>query len=306
MTYNPADHSPMVPGLAAAIAILITVAVAACETGFEPFADSGRSFTLLGFLDTDADTQFVRVIPLRPVVDRLFSPEIDAVVRSIDLTSGQTTAWRDSLVRFPDSTYGHVFWAPLQAAPEHEYRFEVERSDGALAWAQTRVPARPGHPDSVYGALNETADFAPLFWPGVTEVIEADVRYDITPIDCNTLFPARRIDRRILYQGSARGTRSAGEEWRFDLDLWNDRDTLAAMAGKPFSFCARLNGLWVRLASPSAEFDPPGGVWDREVLIQPGTISNVSGGLGFVGSVARTTVPWELLPSTLGELQYNF
>ena len=290
MTHKSADHSVTARSLVAVVALVTAVGVVACETSFEPFADSGLSFTLLGFLDTDADTQFVRVIPLRPVVDRIYSPEIDASVRSIDLANGQATAWRDSLVRFSDSTYGHVFWAPFRATPEHEYRIEVERSDGALTWAQTRVPLRPGHPDSVYGALNETADFAPLFWPGVTEVIEADVRYDITPFDCNTLFPARRIDRRILYQGRARGTRSAGDVWRFDLDLWNDRDTLAAMAGKPFSLCARLNGLWVRLASPSAEFDPPGGVWDREVLIQPGTISNVSGGLGFVGSVARTTV----------------
>lgn len=42
--------------------------------------------------------------------------------------------------------------------------------------------------------------------------------------------------------------------------------------------------------------DPPGGTWDREVLIQPGTISNVRGGLGFVGSVARNTVDWKLAP----------
>lgn len=283
------------------VVILAFVSLSACETALEPFAESDLNFTLLGFLDTDADTQFVRVVPLRPAVDRISDERLDASVRSVDQTAGETVTWTDSLVSFPDSTHGHVFWATFRAIPEHRYRFEVEARDGSMTWAETTVPPRPGNPDSVYGVLNERADFALIYWPGVEQVIDADVLYDAAQQGCfgkkgdgagKTALP--RIRHRIRYEGDERGVLTGGDTWRFEFDLWRDRDIMKGVFGADEPFCMNLYRLQVRLASPSDEFDPPGGIWDRELLIQPGTISNVTGGLGFVGSVARNSVDWNL------------
>ncbi len=182
--------------------------VAGCDSNFEPFTESGLHYTLLGYLDTDADTQFVRVVPFRPVVDRLYTEEIDAVLRSTDLDAGTSLVWQDSVVHFPDSSYGHVFWSRFRAAPGHKYRIEVERSDGSLTWAETVVPEQPADPDSVYGALNETADFAPLFWPGVDQVISADVLYDMSSLQLWDFdLPSSALGK-VCVPPSVRGRRS--------------------------------------------------------------------------------------------------
>jgi hypothetical protein len=280
--------------------MVLPLLLSACDTQFEPFADGESHFTILGYLDTDADTQFVRIEPLRPVIQRTGAP-IDATVRTIDLTSQTVDVWTDSLIQFSDASFGHVYWSEFQAVPTHTYRIEVERSDGALAWAETTVPERPGDPSAVYGALNENASYAPLFFPGVTEVVDADVLYDVT-VDTFCFVPPPstvRVVHRIRYGDDARGVRWGANEWRFDLDLWRDRDVLVELSGLSGETCGTVDGLWVRLATPSNEFLPPGGVWDREVLIQPGAFSNVEGGFGFFASVARQTVKWTLSRNAL-------
>jgi hypothetical protein len=42
----------------------------------------------------------------------------------------------------------------------------------------------------------------------------------------------------------------------------------------------------------SEDWRPPGGVFDPEVLIEPGTFSNVDRGFGFVGGAYRTGATW--------------
>lgn len=311
-TKSGADSSTRCANKRWVLCWVLLALLSGCESSFDPFAESDLHFTLLGYLDSDADAQFVRVIPYRPVVDRLKTAVIDASFRSIDLDTGASIVWSDSVVQFSDSSYGHVFWSRFRPVPGHKYRIEVERSDGGLTWAETLVPQHPVDPDSVYGALNESADFAPLYWPGVRNVIEADVLYDIGPYSCSTLQSPPPVDGRwafrIPYKGDFKGQIS-GNDWTIQLQLWSDQDSLKTRlrsVGAPArgQLCAYLYRLEVRLATPSAEFSPPGGIWDRELLIYPGTLSNVHGGLGFVGSVVRTSVDWTLAPIAQLSLGY--
>ena len=51
---------------AAALGLALVLLAGACDNTVQPFAeDADALFTLSGFLSTAADTQFVRVIPLR-------------------------------------------------------------------------------------------------------------------------------------------------------------------------------------------------------------------------------------------------
>ena len=43
-----------------------------------------------------------------------------------------------------------------------------------------------------------------------------------------------------------------------------------------------------------ANWDPPGGVFNPEVLAQPGAYSNVENGYGFFGSVGLYTEVWNV------------
>lgn len=290
------------------VALLATMAFG-CDASLEPFAETERAFTLLGYLDSDADTQFVRVVPLRRVVDRRQPVPIDATVRSLDLTTGEEVVWQDSLLRFADSTYGHIFWASFRPQPTHRYRLEVRRSDGAVSQAETTLPPIPDT-SAVYTLDNRSTFFQPLVWPGVHTVIDVDVRYRVNakpggiypPPDPP---PSTATEVRIRYEQDDRGSRQ-GDAWWTEFNLVEDlplvREALRAEGRS--SDLILLYSLSMRIAIPGEGWAPPDGIWDRDVLVQPGTFSNVDGGLGFWGAVTRVRVSYNLDQRTMNTLGY--
>src|SRR5690606_7524938 len=88
---------------------------------------------------------------------------------------------------------------------------------------------------------------------------------------------------------------------RITLDLRKDRltlDTLFTVRQYP------LLGAGVRITVLDEAFVPPGGVFDPDILVQPGTLSNVQNGFGFVGSVARYTAEWVFSDDAMERLDY--
>lgn len=278
------------------LAVVIAVVIGGCETSFEPFVEGEQYFTVMGYLDSAADTQFVRVVPVRRVLDRSQPVPIDAAVVTTDLTTGEQVAWRDSLFQFRDSTYGHVFWAAFRPEPEHRYRIEVQRSDGATTTAETTLPPL-ADTAGVHSVLNRGPFFQPLIWPGVTNVIDVDVRYivQVTAGPPTELF--------IRYVDDDRGSLRA-EGWWAEFHLAEDKKTLNDLYVIPGDDPIPLYSLSMRIAVPSADWQPPGGLWDPNVLVQPGTFSNVMNGLGFWGSVTRTCVEHQLDSHSMYVLGY--
>ena len=88
-----------------------------------------------------------------------------------------------------------------------------------------------------------------------------------------------------------------------DLDLVRDRDTLDTMVSLNAS--TALAGLGMTITVLDEAFVPPGGEFDLETLVQPGTFSNVENGFGFIGSVGRFSVEWLVADTTASILRYN-
>ena len=105
-------------------------------------------FSVFGYLDLAADTQWIRVTPIRQNI-RPDSAAIDAVVTLEHAGSGRVVTLRDSLFRFADpdvagsSAWVHNFWTTEPLEPEATYRLRVERSDGAATTAVVEMPAEP-------------------------------------------------------------------------------------------------------------------------------------------------------------------
>jgi hypothetical protein len=247
-----------------------------CEEVVDPADTTHRVFTVYGHFDPTRDEQAVRVFEIENVL-KVTKPEpIDARVFSTDLSGGERIEWEDAITRFADSTYGHVFHAPFTAHYERTYKLEVERSDGRKAEAVATVPpqteAEIEEPDSLDFDLIGHA-----FWPQAPSLIYIRVEYlsNIGTFTVHYLPRSEEVDggRRIEFRFRA-DTRPILEAARFEDD--------------PVYF----RGVVFRAVVASEDWVAPDGAFDANFLVEPGTLTNVSDGFGFVGAGYDTAVFW--------------
>jgi hypothetical protein len=146
-------------------ACLCVAMAAACDDSFEPIAPSALAFSVFGYLDASADTQWIRVMPLRPV--RVTAPEaLGATVMLEQLGTGRLITLRDSLVRLwhpsdPDlgseGSFVHDFWTTDEIEPGTTYRFSARREGTEPAEAVVAIP----RDYEVEVAINQS----PIDWP---------------------------------------------------------------------------------------------------------------------------------------------
>lgn len=139
---------PLLRWLGAALVLLF---VTACDESITPISgEVDGYYTINGYLDVDADTQFVRVTPVRFQFERFLAGPLDARVFTRDLSTGDETTWRDSIITLEDGTTDHLFHSTMPVLPGETYEFVIERPDGITASTQQDVPpVRPVLPRNV-------------------------------------------------------------------------------------------------------------------------------------------------------------
>jgi hypothetical protein len=278
------------------------LALGGCEEEVDPFIEGDFYYSIYGYLDTAADTQYVRVVPISDRVGESEGLE-GAVVRSVRLADGETVVWRDSLVTFRDGSTGTVFYAPVQIFPGYSYRFEVERSDGATTSAQTDVPA----PQQVeVGSVTAGNTRQTVRWPGITSPpFRAEVWYRFRNRDPRRPFQEIVLTYAIDIERTTGRTSPQGG-WQLDVLLSDDYELVRERLGFAREDPPTLLAVGMRLADRDAQWVPPGGRFDSEVLVQPGLFSNVENGFGFLGSVNNASAEWTLSESATNALGYAF
>ena len=253
------------------LGVLLVLAIGSlgCEETITPPSRTDAVFTIYGLFNPKSDTQAVRVYTVENLLDVTKPEPIDAVVTSVDLTTGETRVWADSLVKFIRGPFGHIFYSPFKAEFEHRYRIEVDRSDGAHVEVTTTVP--------------------PLSEP---EVKEPDP--DIFELITRVLWPnaPNLIDIKVVYHSNVgvlewdygdSSERTPGGRVvnvRFRADTRNIFFEAIPAGISP----VRLNRVEIRAVVADAEWVPPDGRFDPDVLVEPGTLTNVEGGFGFVSA----------------------
>lgn len=137
MSGRSSTYAPILP----LVVLLWTISIG-CESTFEPLKENDYVFSISGYLDATADTQWVRVMPVRDSL--LFEPSpIDATVTLDEIGSNKSTTMNDSLFSYLDGggSYAHVFWTTMDLLPEHTYRLTAERSDGMSSSAEVTIPS---------------------------------------------------------------------------------------------------------------------------------------------------------------------
>lgn len=293
---------------AALLCVFCCLTLLGCEEAVEPFTNTDRHFSVFGFLDPASDVQYLRVTPIRQLVDPPPPGPIDAQVTVTELETGRTIAWEDSVIIFEDGTAGHVFRGRFRPLHSYTYRLEVRRSDGITTSAETHVPAflqatvnPPSTSTLGNGVVRVRQEVA---WQGIDfRPFRVQVWYRFSGTQPGSAFR----DVPVTYSADNLG-RFDSDVWRVNVDLTEDQNFLREEFGVPGNeaFPFTLYGVGMQVTVPDAQWRPPGGVFDPEILIQPGTLSNVQNGFGFFGSVAQLNTEWTLSQETARLLGYPY
>ena len=271
-----------------------------CDTSVDPIVGTDRAFSLYGVLQPNADTQWVRVYPIEDRLAPTPSTPLNASITSTALETGQMLTWRDSVIQEPSGDNAHVFWQPFRVAYGRTYRLEATGPTGATQ-VEVDVPARAE-------LVLQPAEVTPtrvvmpmLVNNDVPRLLQLEVeyffRYDFTSTGGGEP-PTLRATR--SYDGAQQMTDGG---WRIPINLLGDflalRNRLEdANLWNPRYGLVMIN-MTLRLAVVNDEWNPPGGTFDADVLSQPGTMSNVENGFGFVGAGYRLEETWTPDPETL-------
>lgn len=263
---------------------------AGCENSVEPFADTTRHFAIYGFLDADADTQFVRVEATRPNLDNDADAGSDiSNVTTQNMGSGETVSWTDSAIVLDDGSPGLLYWAVFRPIPRDPYQIEVVRSDGATSSATTTVPAirsvDPLDPTRTFSGTIEQA----LIMENVARRPEAiTVNYDIG-------FPDGREPLRITLDYNVFGVPVPGG-WKIDVRLTRDRERINGRLGLPPTAVLHLHEISMTMRLLSADWPLVG---SREI------VNNVTDGFGYFGAAATHGVNWQVDSVIVRELGFE-
>lgn len=287
------------------VALLAAVTLwTGCEDTVNPFVEEDRYFTLFGYLDTATDQQYLRVIPLRTDFASLEAGEIDAAVTTVEVETGRTFTWRDSLITFDDGSSGHIFRADFQPVPGWTYDLTVARQDGKRAEASTTIPLVTGV-ELDDPTISVAAVFQKIRWDNVdfppfrVEVWYRFLNFSPTEPFLDAVIPYGNV-------GDLYGQVVQGDKWEVLVRLTADKEEVTKELGVSDDAEPFLMSVGMRLTMTSESWRPPDGVFDREVLVQPGTFSNVEGGFGFFGSVNQYTHEWTLEPNITSLIGYTY
>lgn len=288
-------------GLFVVCATMAISIVAGCEETVNPIIGSERPFTIWGYMDSGADTQYVRVFRIANSLGFDESTAIDASVASTDLTTGERVVWNHKTVYFDSVKTGHVFWSPFRAGYEHRYRLEVVRSDGAMSSAEASVPPKVDFQIEVEdGGL-----FVPIRISGnIPNLVGPRVIYhamNLPPMEAWP--PGTNVHPPVLHSVAVpygERLKRTNNGWLLTVNMLEDtsavRDDFEAnclVTSPQYS----APDIWLRsmefsvLAADSA-WQPPGGILDPNFLAAPGTFSNVKNGYGYFGAGESIRIHW--------------
>lgn len=265
------------------VVIAVLIVVAGCDTAVDPFQTSTNYFSIGGVIDASADTQFVRVTPLRRKVSIPAEP-LDAIVTTTDLVTGETVVWHDSLFTLHMGGVAHNVWSDFDFKPGRSYRFEVSAPEGRVSTAVVALP----------DTFPEIVIQIPMGSPTAT----------INVPDVEDL-----ADLRIIFCG--RESESASIQ-RVDIPLINrasryQEGFTTRVAAYDIAATAGLSRVyWIRILAMAAGPDwPDFDQLDGETLALHDSYSNVENGVGFLGGVTSRLAYWPKFQTPGDEACYD-
>lgn len=263
------------------LALFSVLLFTGCEETVAPVLETEKPFTMWGFLDPTTPSQQIRVFSIDGVLEQVSSDPLPARVSVVRQDTGTEVVLRDSLLAFPDGTFGHVFVGHVPVAFDTRYEVVASHPRGEESRATVFTPP-DASPAVVEIRHNRGFARVQIAWTDAPRLLGVRLVYYVNyqrPTDPEPIHVPV-----TLVSGDVVGSPSSGFAVVFDPS--EDFGTILQQefipAGRP-GFTVEVDSIDVRPFVASANWAPPGGQFDPELLVQPGTFSNVDNGFGFVG-----------------------
>jgi len=270
--------------LGAIFFIFIHIGFTACNETFNPFQENDRyTFSIYGFLDASADTQWVRVMPVRQSF--LLGPDpMDVTVTLEHLQpGGEITVMNDSLFYYGQNAYAWNYWTTMNLQPAQTYRLSAEMADGSVSSVTVTIPK--DFPDPVIEVdLEENEEY--VIVTGVRNLADVHSEHKLFHLlsDVVTLF-------NFKHHQDSLANFSQHDRHKILLNPGEPRDYLEIyIEENPYVVLQRE--VYVASAGPDWHFFPD--IFE-EVIQLPDGISNVENGVGYVAGIISKRIPWEML-----------
>ncbi len=289
------------------------------ETIIDPFSDRDAYFTIYGYVAT-GEQHLVRIIPIRKQLERETEPtSLDVEVTTTALSTGVTREWSQVLprletgefgLRFPDSTFGHVFTSTFAPVVGETYEIQVRGRDGETSTARSTIP---GISKPVRGPMRVVGDtvFQTMLWPNLTKA-PAEI-LSVYRLSGPIFKPEIQVPAApVFHTGEGRLT---DDGWEIEINLNEDvaavrRYVIANLdffsdfssVEDPLNFPLGLEDIRMRATVGDSAWTFVSNNPQFNELAQPGAASNVQNGFGYFGALATEVDTWLIPDATIRQL----
>lgn len=266
--------------------------ISGCGDSFQPFQENDQYyFSIFGYLDASADTQWVRVTPARQEYN--MPQEIpDMLVTLQHIESGKSVIMNDSLFVSGEGFTILNFWTTMDMEPEQTYRLKAEYPSGNTSMVMITTPEDFSTPI----ALEQTSYVGPTTYSlyvddSVEHLIDVRtkwyVRFYAPGFEENKLytFSYKDTGRRIPAYG---GVYSFPLKPKVERNKIEDENRALLRSGTEMEILHRQ----IFVASGGPEWNEDISSLDDVAYALPGNITNVENGLGYMVGVISKTVPY--------------
>lgn len=284
------SHKPITNVFPVLLVIAVLLFTGACDESFEPWQENDQyHFSIYGYLDASADTQWVRVMPVRE--DIFMEPKpIDATVTIEHIESGEIIELNDSLFEFSHDAFAYNFWTTMDILPDQNYQLTAERSDGKTSQVSVTLP--PDFPVPFVRVERQSSrDPTPI---RATVVIQEVERL----ADVQTVYRSRDDQNMITIPHLKDSVRSSSGDLQIIMNPQEDFPPLSSFFPLPQEVSsvnfldtqAIKQHVFIASAGPDYYFFPAIG---EKVISLPEGPSNIIEGVGYLAGLVSKTIPYE-------------
>ncbi|MEX2602321.1 MAG: hypothetical protein WD355_11765 [Balneolaceae bacterium] len=282
--------------------------ISACDEVFEPWQVNDQyHFSIYGFLDASADTQWVRVAPVRESLFTDPDAPFEGSVWLEDVETGESTEMNGVLIGYAHGNYAWNFWSDRQLLAGRSYRVRAVNESGEESYSEVRlpedfpVPVMRRVPRSQ--ANPEPSDF--IYLEGVERLADVQTVYYFDPYNV-------RVEYTAVFPHLQDTARQASGEYVIELDPRADRRRLQSLTSPVcdrvmditwdcvtpieedrFEFNEeRMTRISIYIASAGPDYLHFSNV-DEKIVELPEGISNVVNGTGYLAGIVSKTIPYE-------------